>query len=169
MKTEGIWRKKNLFGSPGKNLSSWRFCFLSARQWKERALSLAMNLSGCCGSSSQIKSPGQQCADHYCQPRKEDTRYTILSYFPGNLFNFCSWKAGGEQAQGVHFWEEGVNGFLGIHFTPLLCRQCMGFDECRKLCQRGWGRGVLPTCLCTGVKITRGLRGYAKCLGTHRR
>lgn len=41
MKSEGIWRKKDLLGPLGKNISPLRFCFISPGQQKERALSLA--------------------------------------------------------------------------------------------------------------------------------
>lgn len=60
--------------------------------------------------------------------QRQTPRYSILSCFPANFFNLCLWEAGGDPARVVQFWEEGVDGFIGIHFTTLLCRECMGFD-----------------------------------------
>lgn len=136
MKSEGIWRKKDLLGPLGKNISPLRFCFISPGQQKERALSLASLATPQYELVRLLwkQQPNEELRTRGCRlllPAKESrqiSKYSILSCFPANFFNLCLWEAGGDPARGVQFLEEGVDGFLGIHFTTLLCRECMGFD-----------------------------------------
>lgn len=62
------------------------------------------------------------------EKQRHTAMYSSLSCFPENFSNLCLWEAGGDPDRGAQFWEEGVYGFIGIHFTILLCRECMGPD-----------------------------------------